>query len=142
MIANVNTTVDSQRTVAQIQELLASAKANAIMIELENGQPSSISFRLNVRGSTLSFKLPCNWQGTLAAMKRTNVVARMRNEQQARRVAWRILREWLRAQLSLIESGAATIEEVMLPWAITNDGQTVSQKMLSASSPLLGVKIE
>jgi hypothetical protein len=34
----------------------------------------------------------------------------------ARRVAWRILRNWTEAQLALIEVGMVKVHEVFLPW--------------------------
>jgi hypothetical protein len=60
-------------------------------------------------------------------------------EDQARRVSWRVVRDWLRAQLTLIEAGCATIEEVMLPWAVMNDGSTVSQKLLNGPGGFLAL---
>jgi len=138
MIANRTTSVSSAKSVAEIQAMLVAAKATALMIDIENEEPSAISFRLVSNGQPLSFRLPCNWPGVLAALKRERAIPlRMLNEEHARRVTWRIVRDWLRAQLSLIEAGATTLEEVMLPWAILSDGTTLGQTMLtSPNSPL------
>jgi hypothetical protein len=44
---------------------------------------------------------------------------------QARRVAWRITKDWLDAQLALIETEMVPLEQVMLPYMTTDSGQTV-----------------
>ncbi len=110
-----------------------------MMIDFDDGQPDSLSFILRVGDQPISFKLPSNWRGVLAAMRREKATNRLLNPQQARRVAWRILRDWLKAQLSLIEAGASSIEEVMLPWAITNDGTTVAKRLLTGKGVFLGL---
>lgn len=132
-ISNKSTTVPAEKTVAEIQSMLAAAKANALMIDYEGGVPSAISFRLVRGNSSIAFKLPSNWQGLLVAMKKDkSIPKRLLCEEHARRVSWRVIRDWLKAQLTLIEAGASTIEEVMLPWAVTNDGTTVGQRLLTA----------
>lgn len=42
--------------------------------------------------------------------------------EQAERVAWRVAREWLLAQLAIIEAQMATLDQVMLPY-LQVDGQ-------------------
>lgn len=140
MIANKTTSVSAERTVSEIQKMLALAKASAVMLEFEEGQPSGIAFNITCNGTEISFRLPCNWKGVLEAMKREKTPQRLLTKDQAKRVSWRITRDWLRAQLSLVESGKSTIQEVMLPWAITNDGSTVGTRLLSGSTPLLSFK--
>lgn len=139
MIANRTTTVSPERTVAEIQAMLAAVKASAIMIDYdETTTPTAIAFKLIKDGQSLAFRLPVNWQGVLAALRREKGLSRsLLIPGHAKRVAWRIIKDWLRVQLSLIEAGASTIEEVLLPWAITTDGQTVAQRVLSGSSGLL-----
>ncbi|MEM9825207.1 MAG: hypothetical protein AAF958_01400 [Planctomycetota bacterium] len=55
-------------------------------------------------------------------------------------MSWRVVRDWLRAQLTLIEAGAATVEEVMLPWALAGDGTTtVGHQLLNGPGGFLGL---
>ncbi|HET6671253.1 MAG TPA: hypothetical protein VFH15_13575 [Pyrinomonadaceae bacterium] len=42
----------------------------------------------------------------------------------ARRVAWRILKDWFEAQLALHEAGQAEMGQVLLPYAIDSQGVT------------------
>lgn len=137
-IANKNTVVEASKTVSEIQELLAKAGASQMLVEYEDGEPSALAFNINVQGRQLGFRLPCNWQGVLKAL-RGQVPASKLNHRHAKRVGWRILKDWLRAQLSLIAAGASTIEEVMLPWAIMRTGKTVATEMLTNKPHLLGL---
>ena len=139
MIANKTTQVPVAKTLGEIQAMLAKINASAMMINYEDQEPVSLSFQIVRGGRPLSFQLPSNWQGILAAMKRESTPQRLLNREQALRVSWRVVKDWLRAQLTLIEAGAATVEEVMIPWAITNDGTTVAKRLLTSSSSLLGL---
>lgn len=140
MIANRTTTISCEKTVGEIQSMLAGVGATKMMLEYDmDAKPSGIAFQLDHGGNCMAFRLPCDWQGVLEALKleRGGLPKRLLTPDHAKRVSWRIIKDWLRAQLSLIEAGASTIEEVMLPWAITDDGQTVSQRVLSGSTNLL-----
>lgn len=140
MIANKSTTVSAERTVAEIQSLLCSVKANSVMIDYCDGKPEAIAFKLMRGDVPIAFRLPANWQGTFLAMKRDkSIPRRLCTDDQARRVSWRVIRDWLRAQLTLIEAGAATIEEVMLPWAVTADGSTVANRLLHGPNGFLAL---
>jgi hypothetical protein len=138
MIANRLTTVSADKSIGEIQKLLLGFRASKMMIDYQDGAPSSIAFQIDRNGYQISFRLPSNWQAMLEALKRDKVPQRYRTKEHAQRVAWRVLRDWMRAQLTLIEAGVAKVEEVMLPWAITGDGQTVAQRMLT-SQGLIGL---
>lgn len=140
MIANRTTKVAAGQTVSEIQAMLIEVRASSMMIDFENSEPSAITFQLRRGEQNLCFRLPSNWQGILAALKRDkSTPQRLRNEEHARRVSWRVVRDWLRAQLTLIEAGAATLEEVMVPWLITNDGSTVAKRLFSSDTGLLAL---
>lgn len=140
VLSNKTTTVSAIQTVGELQTLLAKAGATQMLVEYEDGdgEPSALAFKILVNGQPISFRLPCNWPGVLKAMK-GQVPLRLLNHQHAKRVGWRILKDWLRAQLSLIAAGASTIEEVMLPWALMDTGNTVSKEMLINKPHLLGL---
>ena len=61
-----------------------------------------------------------------------------RIEEQARRTAWRITKDWVDAQLAIIETKMVTTAQVFLPYAVTNDGRQVYQRFIEDSSLLLG----
>lgn len=129
-IANYTTTVAATRSVMLVQEMLADAGAKAIMFEYDCGEASAVTFRVDRGDAQMGFKLPCDWRKTLAILNKTKEVPRSRKTpEHAKRVAWRCVHDWLRAQLALIEIGAAELQQVMLPYSITNNGQTLYERL-------------
>jgi hypothetical protein len=71
MIANRTTTISAEKTVSEIQSMLASVRASAMMIDYDtDGTPCGIAFRLEREGQSMAFRLPSDWQGVLKALKR------------------------------------------------------------------------
>ena len=64
---------------------------------------------------------------------KTNPAARM---QQANRTAWRIIKEWILAQMALIETEMVTVEEVLLPYMLTGK-QTLYQALSNGDLKML-----
>ena len=58
-------------------------------------------------------------------MKRQKIEAKLKTLEQAQRVAWRIVKDWLEAQLAIIETEMVTLDQVMLPYMQGDNGQTV-----------------
>jgi hypothetical protein len=125
-IANYTTTINQNKTIGEIQEMLASHGVENISVSYIAKQPIGIEFVVDVgKGQLIPFRLPCKWEGVLQCLRDENVQQKYRNEQHARRVAWRITRDWIRAQLAIIEAGQAKLIEVFLPYAVNQDGRTI-----------------
>src|SRR4029077_1170223 len=93
-LLNYTTTISASRTVAEITQLLADAKASAVLSEYKEGVLSAISFRIETEFGVLSFRLPANVNAVLIALQRDKAVPyRMRNREHATRVAWRIVKD-------------------------------------------------
>lgn len=119
--------------------MLIGAGVSTISNEMQNKQVVGVYFCIEFKGALMNFRLPCNWKGVLAAMKRDSKVPyRLQNEEQAQRVAWRILREWVRAQLALIEAEQASLVEVFMPYAVCQDGRTLFQQLEGNPQLMLG----
>lgn len=138
-IANYSTTVSPHRTVGEIQGMLAEAGARDVMVSFENGQPDALQFSMALPPGTLvSYRLPSNWRGVQRTLERQRVTGKYLTEAHARAVAWRITRDWVRAQLAIVEAGLVSMPETMLPYAITNDGRTFAERLRhGAGIPLL-----
>jgi hypothetical protein len=54
-------------------------------------------------------------------------VARWLTPDHARDVAWRIVLDWLKAQLAIIAARQVSADEVLLPYMLTAPGTTVYQ---------------
>lgn len=121
------TRINPQRTVSEIQSILAMNGAEAIVLEYKNKQVEAISFRIQIEGQTVPFRLPCKWDKLQQALK--NKGARCRSddtyEMFSRRVAWRQILRWVEAQMALIQTEMVTIDEVFLPYAQNNLGETI-----------------
>ncbi len=57
---------------------------------------------------------------------------------QAVRTAWRIVKDWVEAQMALVETQMVTTRDVFLPYAVMRDGRTLSQHVQSDPGFLLG----
>lgn len=126
-ILNYTTQVEAAKTVGEIQAILGKHGARSITTEYDdNSNISGVNFTLLIEGVPLAIRLPCNVDGVLRAMnKAKGVPGRLCNRLQARRVAWRILKNWLEAQLALYQVGQAEMAEVFMAYAITGDGRSV-----------------
>src|SRR3712207_6482330 len=138
-LLNYTTSIAPQKTVMEIQAMLAKAGASAIMAEYDtDGNIVALSFRLrDEQGSYISFKLPTAWQPVLETLKRQSVSRTLQTPEQALRVAWRITKDWVAAQLAIIETRMVTTAQVFLPYAITQQGQTVYEYIATHNELLL-----
>jgi|SRR6185295_11299454 len=137
-LLNYTTSIAPQKTVMEIQALLAKAGASAILADYDtDGNIVALSFRLRAEGQDISFKLPTAWQPVLETLKRQNVSRTLQTPEQALRVAWRITKDWVAAQLAIIETRMVTTAQVFLPYAITRDGSTVYE-YIANNQQLLG----
>lgn len=138
-ILNYTTKIDSSKTLGEIQSILASKGAKRIMIDYDDsGNADSLSFAVQVNEDFICFKLPCNWQGVLASMKADRKVpGHLCNKEQALRVGWRIVKNWVEAQMAIIEAKLVTIEEVFFPYALTKNGTSVYEYFLNSENKKL-----
>lgn len=141
-IKNYTTVIKVEKTAMEIQAALAKAGAQAVLFEYdekERGLLVCISFKLRVAGDFLvAFRLPGRVDGVLLTLQRQKVPRSYCNREQAAKVAWRIVRDWVLAQLALVEAEIAGLAEVFLPYADAGDGETLYQKFTGSPGNLLG----
>lgn len=90
------------------------------------------------RRGNVGFSLPANYSGVLRSMKNDKKVPRHKcNEEQAQRVAWRIIKDWVEAQMAIVQAQLADMAEVFLPYAITKNGNTLYKEVQSNGMLLL-----
>ena len=124
-ILNYTTDIPVVRSIAEIQALLAKKGARSITQEYEGANVHALSFTMNVGKALVRFSLPVNVAGVLQAMQKDR--AKGTSPEQAARCAWRILKDWIEAQMALIESGQAQTEQVFMPYAQHENGRTMFQ---------------
>lgn len=137
-ILNYTTTIDSEKSIMEIQKCLVKHGAHKIVTDYSNGIPTSVTFCITIDGNIIGFSLPANYAGVLSAMKKDSKVPRSKcTEEQALRVSWRIIKDWVEAQMAIVECQLAEMTEVFLPYAITNTGSTLFVELKSKGMQML-----
>lgn len=121
---NYTTKIEAARTVGECQQILAQAGASAVAVEYDSGRPVGLSFRLDTPHGRRNFTLPVNVDGmqrvlakeAAAGLRIHTAGVRVESREHAARVAWRVVKDWLEANLALIAAGMASLDETMLPY--------------------------
>src|SRR3990167_1064848 len=138
-LLNYTTQIDVEKTIGEIQRCLGKHQAQSIKTDYEDGQIVSLSFLLDINGKKAGFKLPCDWRPVLQLMKQDpKVPRRLCDQTQAVRVAWRIIKDWVEAQMALVDTSMVKTEEVFLPYMMMKDGKTLAETMQTNPNFLLG----
>jgi len=133
-LLDYTTTVPVSRTVAQVQAKLVEHGARAVMMEYDDrGRITALAFKVNMPNGELPIRLPIDAVATFRVLQRQadnrEIPGRFAREEHAYRVAWRIIKDWVEAQMSLLETEMVRMEEIFLPYVITSGGQTIYQVM-------------
>jgi hypothetical protein len=135
-LLNYTTKVPVVKSLQDIQKSLVKAGASSIMQDYdEQGQVVAISFRILLNGQPINFKLPSDWKAVQQVLKNDRV---RHEEEHARRVAWRITKDWVEAQMALLATRSVTLPQLFLPYAVDNNGITLYEKIASNPELLLG----
>ncbi len=131
-IANYTTSISADKTVGEIQGMLSRAGASAVMFEFEDSIVKAVSFKIPHNDAMIAFRLPSNIDKMYVYLQNSGLDPRYRTREQASRVAWRIIKDWLRAQLAIIETEQAEMVEVFLPYAQNPEtGETLYEQLES-----------
>jgi hypothetical protein len=140
-LLNYTTKIDADKTAQEIAKCLSKHGAQAVMTEYDekDGYVTAISFKINLDGRPIAFRLPSDWKPVLEILKNDPKVPRhMVDRVQAVKVAWRIVKDWVEAQMALVETRMVSTQQVFLPYAVMRDGKTVFEKMQENPTLLLG----
>lgn len=133
-IKNYTTTIDVYKSLGEIQGALASHGARKIMVDYDGaGQPTGVMFGIETPVGPRSFWLPANVDGVRAVFDNQKVKVQ---PGQAERTAWRNVRDWIMAQMAIIEAGQVKIDEVFLPYLTDGKGRTLYQLYLGGQMAL------
>lgn len=125
-LLNYTTTINPAKTAAEVQAMLVTSGARSVMTNYDDkGNPIGLAFRADTPMGERSFSLPVNTSAVELVLKRQRVAPKLRTTEQAHRVAWRILKDWVEAQLAILSTEMVTIDQVMLPYMTGSDGTTV-----------------
>lgn len=132
-ILNYTTTVDSFKTVSEIEYILMKHHAKSIMKNYDGESITGLSFLIDTGIQQIPVRLPVKVDECLKVLKkekRENPRKQIKDtREQAERVAWRILKDWIEAQMALLDIEMVRFEEIFLPYIQTNNGQTVYERL-------------
>lgn len=120
-LKNYTSTVPVSRTIARIEETLASAGVSGISKDYIDGRLHAVCFRILLpTGKDMTVRLPANAEAVYTAMAKevrkahSGTLERIR--EQAERTAWKIMQDWIEVQISLIKLQQADVVQVFLPY--------------------------
>jgi hypothetical protein len=144
---NYTTKIPARATAQECFDLLSEAGAETVAIRLAAKVPVGLSFRLLVPGPSgqpepRNFDLPVNIDGMERRLGRSGVFAglhisvaqrqHLSSREHATDVGWRVLRDWLEAQLAMIAAEMATLDEIMLPYLVLDAGGGQTRTLVEA----------
>ncbi|MBA7708946.1 hypothetical protein ES703_117851 [subsurface metagenome] len=129
-LLDYTTSVPVSRTIAQIQAKLVEHGAREVSMKYDDQRRIiALAFIVVTPNVELPIRLPIDAKATLRVLEKQyynrEIPHRYVNEAHAYRVAWRIIKDWVEAQMSLLETEMVKMEQIFLPYVITPGGQTV-----------------
>lgn len=130
-LLNYTTKVPAARTMSQVQGLLVEAGARSIMTDYDDvGRALGIAFSIQTAHGMRQYLLPVRSECVEGVLRRDRVQPAFQTPEHAERVAWRIVKDWLEAQLAIIQTEMVTLDQVMLPYMSDGRGHTVYELYL------------
>lgn len=131
-ILNYSTTVEAYKTVSEIENVLVKHGAKSIMKNYDGQFIIGLSFLINNGINDIPVRLPVKTEECLKILeneKKKGTKNIKATKEQAERVAWRILKDWVEAQMALLDIHMVKFEEIFLPYIETKGGKTVFEKL-------------
>jgi predicted SpoU family rRNA methylase len=130
-IANYTTSVPAIKSVGEIQGILVAHGAKSILINYaDNGVVESLSFIVKTPYGDMPIRLPTDAKAVLRVMEEQRVPRRYLTYEQAVKVAWRIVKDWVRAQMAILETEMVKMEQIFLPYMAVSDDKTLYDAMV------------
>jgi hypothetical protein len=138
-IKNYTSDRPTERIFAELQETLRTHGAKQISYDYgDDGKIHGVQFVIKINDRFIPVKLPAWVEIAQAVLKQQwdeGIISHKRGKEntygyeQAYRVAWRNILDWVQAQMALLEIGMAKMEEVFLPYMQDRQGVTFFERM-------------
>jgi len=135
LVKNYTTEVPLAKTISEIQQLLAENGATGIAFDYDGqGKLKALFFRINSEGKELPFRLPAKPDNVYHALHGDAPSHQQRRygeqwREAAERIAWRVCKLWLEAQITHINLDQAKPQEVFLPYLVMPNQKTLYEPM-------------
>lgn len=126
-IKNYTTKISAHKTIGEITGILAEHGARRIAQDYDNGKVIAVCFEIDTPFGIHAVRLPANADKVLLVLQKQRVSGA--NYAQAEMTAWRIVKDWIDAQMAILESEMVTMSEIFFPYMLNNPatGETVYQ---------------
>lgn len=120
-LKNYTSGVPASRSIAWIEAKLAGCGATQILKMYDlTARVEGIAFIMPINGKEMSFKLPARVDECevvlRAAVKRPRADTLKRIGQQAERTAWKIVADWVDAQMAMIDLSQVEFMQIFMPY--------------------------
>lgn len=147
ILKNYTTDKSYLRTIPEIEALLVSIGAQKILKDYDNeGICIALSFIISFDEKTIPIKLPAridripaalrrlyNNDKTLTSAQRTLLKKAMSEPGRARNIGWRIIQDWVEAQIAVKTLDQINMLEVFLPFTVMKEGKTMYELLEESS---------
>jgi len=136
-LLNYSTKIDAEKTASAIVGLLVGKGARAVLMDYDGqGHVVALSFKVDTPHGSLPFTLPVDVEACRKILYRQHLARQgpsrsQTTEEHARRVAWRIVKDWVEAQMALLETEMVKLEQIFLPYMRTASGETLYDRMVA-----------
>lgn len=136
-LLNYTTKVDIFTTLGQIEGMLVKHGARSVLKDYDSdGRVVAVSFQINTPVGIQAVRLPANVEAVQKVLAKQKVKC---DYAQAERVAWRIVKDWVEAQMAILESEMVAMDEIFLPYMIADvGGNTMYQLFTSKALQITG----
>lgn len=121
MLKNYTSSVPAGRSVSHIEESLAAHGARSVVKQYgEDKRLAAVSFFMQIGERLIPFRLPAK-AGQVEKILRSGIRQPRpgtldRLAEQSERTAWKIISDWVDAQMALVELQQAEIAEIFMPY--------------------------
>ena len=121
MLKNYTSSVPAKKSIAHIEDCLAAHGANSVVKQYDESRTvCAISFFIEIKGKLCPFRLPAKIDNVekilLSSIKKFMPSTHKRIKEQAPKTAWKIISDWVDAQMALVELEQADFIEIFMPY--------------------------
>ena len=141
-VLNYTTSIPAWKTVGEVEFMLMQHGAKTIIKQYKDNRIESLIFSVEHQGREVPVRLPVRVPQVLEAMKRDKKehpkTQYKLTLEQAEKVAWRQIRDWIEVQLQMVELEQMTMLQIFLPCIQDCNGQTLYERLESNDFLLAG----
>jgi len=121
---NYTTQIDAEKSIMEIEYILVKFGATNILKDYDASRPIAIHFVVDTTFGPMPFKLPMDVMQVRQVLINEKKAGRLRSISRIKaasidhacRVGWRIIKDWIDAQIALLEIEMVKVEQLFLPY--------------------------